>query len=100
MTTDKKKHKTKRKTKKKGLTKKQIEYVVNELTGKPANHDRDEELAKELGVLTDDIIDLMTEHGYTYCPECSTYVESGDMIPNPEDDSEQVCDACAIGQGW
>lgn len=60
----------------------------------------DKEVAEELGIPYDELPEIMRSLGYLSCPECSRYVEMGEMVSNPEDESEQVCEACAIGQGW
>lgn len=65
-----------------------------------AETSNEKEITEKYGITIDDIVEIMLEHGYTSCQNCSTYVEMGGMITNPEDDSEQACDACASGWGW
>jgi hypothetical protein len=78
------------------VSKTKARQVVKEL----AEMDNEKEIAKKFNLTIEQVQEIMTDAGYLSCPNCSRYVESGEMLHNPEDDSDYACDACAGNWGW
>ena len=85
-----------------GTTTEEFNRISELAPGWVGSSEKEKDIIKKhnLKVGEDELTEILSLLGFTCCPHCGTWMESGEMLSNPEDDSDQACDGCAISWGW